>query len=87
MCCGRNSTRISTAGGRAPAPRPPAPPRQVVAHSVAFFQYLGHQGLTVQAPRTGRRYRFDRAGAIVAVDPRDMQSLALVPSLRQVRSP
>ena len=54
---------------------------------MAFFQYLGQRGLTVQAPRTGRSYRFDRPGAIVPVDPRDMQSLAKVPQLRQVRSP
>jgi hypothetical protein len=64
--------------------------RQVPAHSrpmqdvVVYFEYLGHTGLTVQGPSTGKRYRFDGHGAKVAVDIRDKRSLAGVPRLRQV---
>jgi hypothetical protein len=52
---------------------------------LAYFQYLGKTGVTVIAPRTRKRYRFDRTGAVVAVDPRDQRALAAVPTLRQVK--
>jgi hypothetical protein len=51
-----------------------------------YFQYLGDTGLTVVA-RTGKSYRFDNPGAIVAADPRDLRSLVAVPTLRLVRQP
>jgi hypothetical protein len=51
-----------------------------------YFQYIGVRTLTVIGPRTGRRYRFDTPGALVAVDGRDKQALAGVPTLRQVRA-
>jgi hypothetical protein len=52
-----------------------------------YFQYLGRTGLTVVAPRTRKRYHFDRPGAVVAIDPRDRRSLGTVSVLRQVRKP
>ncbi|MGH7506596.1 MAG: hypothetical protein ACRELX_13130 [Longimicrobiales bacterium] len=52
--------------------------------SAAWFQYTGPTGATVTGGATGRRYRFDYPGAIVAVDARDGRSLAGVPVLRQV---
>jgi hypothetical protein len=55
--------------------------------SPAYFQYLGKTGLTVIGSRTRQRYRFDRPGAVVAVDPRDRRALVDVPTLRQVRKP
>jgi hypothetical protein len=54
---------------------------------MAYFQYLGKTGLTVIGPRTRRRYRFDRPGAVVAVDRRDERALAAVSVLRQVARP
>lgn len=52
--------------------------------SAAWFQYTGTTGATVTGGVTGRRYRFDHPGAIVAVDARDARSLAAVPMLRPV---
>jgi hypothetical protein len=54
---------------------------------VAFFQYTGATGLTVAGPVTGKRYRFDAPGAIVAVDLMDRASVAAVPGLKQVSNP
>jgi len=57
-----------------------APVRQFVV----CFEYVGRSGLTAIGSATGQRYRFDRPGARVVVDPRDRPSLAAVPNLRQV---
>jgi hypothetical protein len=46
---------------------------------------VGPTGITVIGPATGRRYRLDRTGATVAVDPRDAPALGAVPNLRRVR--
>ncbi len=51
---------------------------------VVCFEYRGQTGLTVVGGATGKRYRFDRPGSRVVVDPRDRPSLATVPNLRQV---
>jgi hypothetical protein len=51
---------------------------------VVCFEYVGPTGLTAIGGVSGRRYRFDRPGARVIVDPRDRPSLAAVPNLRQV---
>jgi len=42
--------------------------------------------MTAVGPVTGRRYRFERPRARVAVDGRDAAGLAAVPHLRPVRS-
>jgi hypothetical protein len=52
---------------------------------VVYFQYAGQTGLTVIGRETGRRYRFNSPGAVVAVDFRDRRALAAIPSLRYVR--
>jgi hypothetical protein len=52
--------------------------------SILCFEYIGKTGLTTIGGATGRRYRFDRHGSRVIVDPRDRPSLAAVPNLRQV---
>ena len=46
------------------------------------FRYLGTTGLTAVGAATGARYRFDRPGARVVVDPRDRESLARIPLLK-----
>jgi hypothetical protein len=51
---------------------------------VVCFEYIGQTGMTAIGGATGRRYRFDRPGVRVIVDPRDRPSLAAVPNLRQV---
>jgi hypothetical protein len=55
--------------------------------SDVYFKYFGRMALTFIGPYSRRRYRFERSGAIVAVDPRDKRAMANVPLLRQVRSP
>ena len=48
------------------------------------FVYQGDTALTVVGSVTGRRYRFSYAGAELAIDPRDVRSVAGVPVLRRV---
>jgi hypothetical protein len=48
----------------------------------AVFEYLGEVPLTVIGPASGLRYRFEGAGARLAVDPRDRASLAALPLLK-----
>lgn len=48
------------------------------------FEYFGKTALTAIGPISGKRYRFDRPGAVVPVDPRDRPGLARVPGLRLV---
>lgn len=49
-----------------------------------YFEYVGKSGLTVFGSATNKKYRFDRPGSRVEIDPRDRPSLAKVPSLREV---
>jgi len=39
--------------------------------------------MTVIGPTTGRRYRFDKQGATVMVDPRDAPAMSVVPHVRK----
>ena len=87
MCCGKKRARarrktqtqqvVKTEENAASISKPHS-------NSLAYFQYLGNTGLTVQGPRTLKRYRFDRPGAVVGVDLRDRRALAAVSILRQV---
>ena len=89
-CCGKKRSQASRT---TQAPRTPEPAEKTVSQprpepdAPPHFQYLGKTGLTVMGPRTRKRYRFDRPGAIVAVDPRDERALAAVSVLRQVKKP
>ncbi len=49
------------------------------------FEYVGKTGLMVVGPISGKRYRFNYTGAIVAVDARDAPSLIAVPNLRSIK--
>jgi hypothetical protein len=46
------------------------------------YQYAGRTALTVASPTTGRRYRFDRPGAVLQVDARDRQWIERVPHVK-----
>lgn len=86
-CCGNQRRHFSVAAPArrgAPDPRAGLIQKGTKRSAYAYFQYLGATALTVHGPVSGQRYRFDRPGAIVAVDPRDRRSLAAVPNLRQV---
>jgi hypothetical protein len=86
-CCGNQRRQFQTTtpghpprGTGAQASSNAAPVRQFVIS----FEYVGQTALTAVGGATGKRYRFDRPGARVVVDPRDRPSLAVVPALRQV---
>ena len=51
---------------------------------VPIFEYVGATSLTVIGSSTGRKYRFDRAGARMEIDSRDQESVARVPNLRRI---
>jgi hypothetical protein len=88
-CCNRGNQ--PTFGVRAGfAPTPASPPRAAAAsrrYTQLFYEYTGMTGMTVIGGVTGRRYRFDRPGARVGVEPVDNLSIAAVPGLRRVFSP
>lgn len=90
-CCGKKRTQYYHSGRPSLAPEPAADglrrARHVQPATVipVLFEYVGKTALTALGRVTGRRYRFSRPGARVAVDRRDAPSLAAVPNLRQVR--
>lgn len=89
-CCGKKRAKASqtTQSRRVPEPAESASMWHPPAGDIpAYFQYLGKTGLTVTGPKTRKRYRFDRPGAVIAVDPRDGYALAAVSVLRQVERP
>ncbi|HPS73986.1 MAG TPA: hypothetical protein PLD52_06790 [Bacteroidales bacterium] len=51
--------------------------------SSIFFEYTGKTGMTVWGAISGKRYRFEKPGSRVMIDPRDRPSLAQVPNLKQ----
>lgn len=59
--------------------------KQSSPDSLAHFEYIGQKVLTVIGRETHRRYRFDKPGAVVAVDTRDQRALEVVPTLRRVK--
>ena len=76
-CCG--SQRQFLGSAQVPDRR-----RQPLPQAAIRFEYVGSTGLTTVGPVTGRRYRFDKPGSRVLVDPRDAPSLAAVPFLRRI---
>lgn len=88
-CCGSKRRESSRGGPRQTAQksRPglsterAGPPRQ---RRVAYFEYVGTTGLSVIGPVTGRHYRFDGTGVVIAVDVRDEPYLPAVPHLRKL---
>ena len=61
------------------------PQTQPESDAQVYFQYIGTKGLTVRGLMSGKHYRFDRPGAVVAIDARDIHELADVPLLKRVR--
>ena len=89
-CCGRQTSHFAApAAPRHPASQPPAAPRPVerTRYAQAFFEYTGTTGLSVTGPVSGKRYRFERTGARLAVDPVDKPALERVPNLRRMLGP
>ena len=78
MCCGQGR-RVAASGKMAAPMRKPAP-----ATSGALYEYTGKTGMTVLGPISGARYRFDRPGARLQIDGRDVLSIRSLPNLRRV---
>lgn len=89
-CCGRQTSNF-TAPATPHRPASPhangsaAPPQARQTH--VYFEYAGQTGLTVTGPVSGKRYRFDRPGARLAVEPVDKPAIERVPHLRRVLGP
>lgn len=81
-CCGKNRLMRRIENDLRPqvVPTPRIP-------SARYFEYVGKTSLTALGPVTGRRYRFERPGALLAVDARDAPSMVGVPNLRRASSP
>ncbi len=89
-CCGQNRQRLRNFNSSqhllGPAQAEKRPPRTQLP-SIVYFEYVGKTGLTVIGPITGKRYRFPKPGAKIAVDGNDAPSLTTVPNLRQTHGP
>lgn len=87
-CCGNRRTGAAMPPPqRIPAAVGAGPSADGRRSSVAYFQYSGSGGIVVTGPATGRRYRFDASGAVVAVDLADRMAVAALAHLRQVPRP
>ena len=80
-CCGKSRAQLFSAGT---ASRPTGADASSSRRYSVQFEYIGRTGLTAIGPISGNRYRFDRPGAVLVVDPRDRPGLASVPALRMV---
>ena len=84
MCnCGPRRLHAARQHPRMPADAPDGmPPVSSAARVKPLVEYVGATALTVIGLASGLRYRFDRPGARLAVDPRDRLALEAVPLLR-----
>jgi hypothetical protein len=57
---------------------------QAAAVAKPVFEYVGATALTVVSPITRKTYRFERTGARVEVDARDLSWVAFVSNLAWV---
>lgn len=80
-CLSRRTPARPLAHGAALPPAPALPLTGAARHK-PLFEYVGASALTVIGPASGLRYRFDRPGARLAVDPRDSVALQAIPLLR-----
>ena len=83
-CCGQQKSNLGY-GNQSVQSRVATNARPAYRYSI-YFEYTGQTGLTVFGGATNKKYRFDRTGARVEIDPRDRPSLAQVPNLREVKT-
>jgi len=87
MCCGKAREQLQQ---KLLGLRPPNPvaagiqQARPAGNGARSFEYVGRTSMTVVGGSTGRRYRFERPGARVSIDPRDRPSVASIRALRQV---
>jgi hypothetical protein len=87
-CCGSQRRQLDLTRPapslRSAVPGNPPNARPLARQFEIYFEYVGPTAITVIGGASGRRYRFDRPGDRLMVDPRDRPSLAAVPHLRQL---
>ena len=81
-CCGQQKSNLGY-GNQSVQTRKVTNARPAYRYSI-YFEYVGQTGLTVYGAATNKKYRFDRTGSRIEVDPRDRPSLSKVPNLREV---
>jgi hypothetical protein len=85
MCCGSRRQQLRTVFQPSVSADPPtvATGPTAAQQSSKFFVYEGLAAFTAIGRVTGKRYQFARAGARVAVDPRDAAGLRGRPVARR----
>lgn len=86
-CCGGARAHASrTAIGITPvtSSAPSAPDLKPRVAPGALLEYVGATALTATGGITRRLYVFDRPGARVTIDARDLNSMRAIPLLRQI---
>lgn len=82
-CCGEKRAQLlkTTEAGRVlQREKWTSSKHQPTGNTPVHFQYIGKKKLTVIGRETHRLYRFDRPGAVVALDKRDQHALEAVPT-------
>jgi hypothetical protein len=85
--CNCGPRRVVPLPSTLPTTVTPTKPMAYMPRPKPVFEYVGATALTVIGPGSGLRYRFDRPGATLAVDPRDRAALEAVPLLRTHSEP
>jgi len=85
-CCGQNRQRLSDLDSRRQMLGSSPAQKRTSPRSLVYFEYVGKTGLTVIGPITGKRYRFPKPGAKIAVDSNDAPLLTTIPRLMQTQS-
>jgi hypothetical protein len=83
-CCGQARRQLAPARSQSQAESQRAGADRAKLQFEIAFEYTGRTGLTVIGSVSGRRYRFEKTGSRVVVDPRDRPGLSMIPKLRQV---
>jgi hypothetical protein len=85
-CCGKQKSDSGYNSQSVQARKPAVNTGRPDHRYAVYFEYVGSTGLTAFGSATKKKYRFDRPGSRLAVDPRDRPSLGKVPNLREVTS-
>ena len=75
-CCGQRRSMVGTGKSADAARTRPG-------STFTLYEYVGTTAMTVTGSISGLKYRFERPGAKVQVDRRDLLSMAGLPNLRR----
>ncbi len=92
-CCGNKRQQMQSvpSAGRVYSshsmPQSVDPKRNEIRYSEAYFEYKGTRSMMIIGPHTGKQYRFNKQGDVVAVDLKDRVALQGVRDLRETFHP